>query len=315
MQKEFVFKFDTPVLIICFNRPQYIKKQIEALRQIEPPVVYISRDGAREGNDEDQKKVEIVKKLYLEGIDWNCRIITRFMKQNHGCFDGPLGAMHWFFNHEKEGIILEDDIIPGIDFFRFAQEMLEKYRDNKKIISISGCNFGYHGEPNEYLFCKIMNMWGWATWADRFNQVDFSMPGWNPEKSNYFFLYRKLKSKLFDFDFKWWIHLGKYFNRTKNRELITWDYQFIYFQLLNNKLSIFPARNLILNLGFEEDATHTKQLNHPLLNLEIEKLKFPLLKNIEVNNNTFFYENYLKKVWSNYNRPNWKYYIGKILGQ
>lgn len=312
--KSTVSEYNIPVLIICFNRPQYVERQLEALRLVKPKHVYLASDGER--NDFDKIKVSEVRNFYLKGIDWDCNVKTKFNESNLGCSQGPISAMQWFFRNEPEGIILEDDIIPSKDFFGFVKEMLQRYRDNKKVISISGCNFGYSGNENEYLFCNIMNMWGWATWKDRFDKVDFEMTSWSTKPNKIIFLYSRLRTAIFDFDLNWWLHWKKIFDKstsTPTEQLTWWDYQLIYHQLQNKQLSVYPKRNLVRNLGFDEDATHTSQFDNPIRLVKTELMKFPLKVNLRFKTNKLFYENYLKPKWANYVRPNFKYYLGKLL--
>ncbi|NRR91024.1 glycosyl transferase [Winogradskyella undariae] len=307
--------FNTPILIICFNRPQYISKQVEAIKLALPSTIYIYSDGPRQNNLDDIRKTKKVITLYNELIDWECDVKFFSNEKNLGCSRGPISAMSWFFNHVEMGIILEDDIIPSIDFFKFSQEMLENYRDDRRVISISGCNLGFEGVPNSYFYSNIMNMWGWATWRDRFEEVDFDMTSWEGKRNKLYFLYDKLKNGTFDLDINWWIYWKTIFDKTVSfsKDRVTWwDYQFIYHQLNNNQYSIFPNRNLIKNIGFDSDATHTGQINNPVRFLKSKQLDFPIQVNNELKNNKEFYEFFLKPLWAFYNRPNWKFYFGKL---
>ncbi len=311
--KKSKFEFKTPILLICFNREKYIYNQIDALKLVEPPLIYIYADGPRSSIPDDKLKTEKVREMYLQNITWDCDVKTRFQDRNYGCSLGPINAMNWFFGSEAEGIILEDDIIPSIDFFRFTQEMLEKYRTNKKIISISGCNFDYEGKIDGYLFCKIMNMWGWATWSDRFSNIEFSLESWKQKKFKSLFLYTRLKNHIYDFDISWWKYWKDIFDNTISTKDITWwDYQFIYNQLENRQLTVYPTKNLVSNIGFETSATHTKQADNPASTLKLRSIKFPLIENELIQNEHEFYENYLKPIWALYTRPNWRYYVRKI---
>lgn len=313
MNDEF---YNTPVLIICFNRPQFVSRQVASLRAVKPSKIFIFSDGPRPENMEDTHKIGLVRKLYLDQINWNCQVVTNFQEENFGCSAGPISAMQWFFKNEKEGIILEDDIIPSVDFFTFMSKMLDQYRTNKKIVSISGCNFGYEGPPNSYLFCKIMNMWGWATWADRFQKIDFSINSWKRKKYHYIFLLRHLRNNIFDIDLNW-IKYWKYIlDKTINTGNLTWwDYQVIYNQLEKKQLTVYPNVNLVTNIGFGEDAIHTTNEENPVGKLENKKMDFPLVEPAKTSNNFKFYEEYLKPIWAQYRRPNIKFYLGRTINR
>ena len=126
--------FETPVLIICFNRPQYIEAQLEALRLVKPSTIYLACDGARIEHLNDAEKVNAVRRGYEKGIDWKCNLHTNFSNSNLGCSKGPIKAMTWFFSEVEKGIILEDDIIPNKDFFDFMRVMLNHYQSNNRLL-------------------------------------------------------------------------------------------------------------------------------------------------------------------------------------
>ena len=303
--------FETPVLIICYNREAYIEAQLDQIRKVKPVNLFIACDGPR--NSLDAVKVKKVRERYLNLIDWECTIQTNFQEINHGCFKGVKGALDWFFTYNKEGIILEDDIIPTIDFFLFMEVMLNTYRENNNVFCISGCNLGYT-TPDSIFTSKIMNMWGWATWSDRFFEVDFNILSWKKVSNKRWFLYKKLRSTIFDFDWNWIDYWILIFNdAVENERYTTWDYQLIYNQIVSEKLTVFPGVNLVRNLGFDEDATHTKNEQHTAYNLKTHKLNWPIQIPVKLNPNIDFYETVLKERWAYYKRPNWKYYIGQII--
>lgn len=303
--------FETPILLICYNRDQYIREQIYQIKQIKPKNVFIACDGPKNSND--AIKVERVRQLYLELIDWDCDVKTLFSSSNQGCFKGVKSALTWFFTSNKEGIVLEDDIIPSQDFFYFMEVMLKNYRKDHNIFCLSGCNLGYQTELSIF-GSKIMNMWGWATWADRFFEVDFSISSWQEVSNKRLYLFKKLRYHIFDYDHNWieyWISI--FDSAVNNDDFSTWDYQLIYNQITSEKICIYPGKNLIQNLGFHEDATHTKLENHAAKNLRVQKLDWPLELPEHIILDCTFYEKYIKERWAYYKRPNWKYYLGNIL--
>lgn len=303
--------FKAPVLIICYNRVQYIETQISALRKVKPVNIFIASDGPK--NTNDQRRVEDVRRRYLELIDWECNIKTLFQDNNLGCFQGVKSALSWFFSINKEGIIIEDDIIPNSDFFYFMEVMLNHYRNDNSIFCISGCNLGYSTKDDIFL-SKIMNMWGWATWSDRYREVDFSINSWSKINNKKLFLYNRLKSHLFDIDLGWIEYWDNIFSKAVNNEKFsTWDYQLIYNQLYSKSNAIFPGKNLVNNLGFDSDATHTQDDKHVARKLRVYQLDWPLTITSKVKHNVFFYENFIKNKWAYYTRPNWKYFLGQCL--
>ena len=303
--------FEVPVLIICYNREAYIEEQLNQIRKVKPVNLFIACDGPKDSLD--AIKVENVRERYLKLIDWDCTIQTYFQETNQGCFKGVKNALDWFFKKNKEGIIIEDDIIPTTDFFLFMEVMLKAYRECSDVFCISGCNLGYISH-NSIFTSKIMNMWGWATWSDRFFEVDFNILSWKKISKKRWFLYKKLRSTIFDFDLNWIDYWISIFNEVVDNETYTtWDYQLIYNQIVSEKLAIYPGVNLIKNLGFGEDATHTTNENHIANNLKTHKLNWPLQIPVKLTPNRDFYETVLKERWAYYERPNWKYYIGQIM--
>ena len=166
MKKQFK---TPPVLLIAFNRPETTKKVFEEIRKVKPKELFISIDGPR--NEQEKQKTEEVKKI-LSNVNWHCKIHQRFSKENQGIIKGAGGAIDWFFDNVKEGIVFDDDCVPDQSFFRFCAEMLEKYRDNERVMHISGDNFQSDKLKlnSSYYFSKYTYMWGWASWSRAWKQ-------------------------------------------------------------------------------------------------------------------------------------------------
>ena len=191
------------ILLIIFNRPKSTQKVFEAIKNAQPDRLYIAADAPRIGNATDILNCDTTKKI-TENIDWPCEVSRLYQEHNLGCSLGPRAAFKWFFSFEQEGIILEDDCLPNQSFFEFTNEMLDRFRNHKQIISINGSNLGYINGGNEsYSYSKYMNMWGWATWADRAKKIDYSLDKWEQIKKPLWFLYRKMGQHLFDADIHW----------------------------------------------------------------------------------------------------------------
>jgi len=280
------FNFSTPILLIAWRRPKETKQVITSLRKIKPKILFISCDGPREGNSSEYKKVKRTHEIIKKNINWDCEIKFQISKVNLGCKIGVTKAINWFFSNVNEGIIIEDDIVAHKDFYKFCQNLLEKYRDDKRIWCISGSNNQDNiiRGSSSYFFSKIPLIWGWATWKDRWEKYDINMSNWPEAKStkiieNIFF--DKLQKQYWED--KWEI-LYKY------GEPDTWDYAWVFTCVINNGLTIIPNKNLIMNIGFNENAYHTKWsrdlskvesigkvLKHPkfiICDLEAEKYQF-----------------------------------------
>lgn len=289
--------FKTAVLLIVFNRPETTQQVFDAIRKAKPSKLYVSADGARPDKPGEYEKCQQVRQIVSQ-VDWECKLFTQFHDKNLGCSFGPRSAFSWFFDREEKGIILEDDCLPDPCFFPYCEEMLLKFSDNKRILNISGCNLGYRHSGNEsYFFSRYMNMWGWATWRDRISKVDFEMNDWENTRFKQLKAIWLLKHRFMEWDIPYYKKWYYYWNKTINSVATWWDFQFIYNQLLNKKLTIFPSRNLIKNLGFHEQGTHTLNNQNPLADLDILKLDFPLQHPGKIKPNDMFEQNYIKKIW------------------
>ena len=305
--------FHKAVLLIIFNRPSTTQKVFEAIRNEKPSRLYIAADAPRSGNQDDQRKCAQTR-AFTEDIDWPCEVHRLYQENNLGCSLGPRTAFKWFFDYEEEGIILEDDCVPHSDFFKFAEEMLNHFRDNPNIISINGSNLGFellNGES--YTFSRFMNMWGWATWRDRADSIDYDLKEWKQVKRPLWFLYSHLKQHLFDTDINWYKYWQHKFDLTVNKPGVTWwDWQWIFHQISNKQLSIVPAVNLVTNIGFDEDATHTREKNNPAANLPFQSIPFPIVHSSPIIPN-YEFEEHMKWVWCYHKRLPKLFYVKQFI--
>jgi hypothetical protein len=137
----------------------------ERIRAIKPHKLFIAADGPRLDRSAEIEKCLQAREI-ISQIDWQCELKTLFKAENSGPFWGPVSAISWFFKEVEEGIILEDDCLPDLSFFTFCEQLLEYYRNETKIMHISGSNFQFgqkHGKDS-YYFSKYTHVWGWATW-------------------------------------------------------------------------------------------------------------------------------------------------------
>ncbi len=305
---------EVAVLLIIFNRPSNTRRVFDALKQIRPKRLYIAADAPRIHIVGEQGKC-LETRGVTEDINWDCEVKRLYQDVNLGCSLGPRTAFQWFFLHEKEGIILEDDCLPHPDFFPFASEMLEKYRNNPRIISINGSNLGYKPKFNHsYTYSRFMNMWGWATWANRAKAIDYNLSQWKTIKHPLWFLYTKMNQYTLDTDIHWYQYWQHKFDLTTTKEKITWwDWQWIYHQLVHRQLSVVPSVNLITNIGFDTDATHTQAKDNPAANIPTEPLSFPLIHPNKLQADFVYEEKYVKWVWCYHKRLPFSFYLKRFL--
>ena len=235
----------TSIIIFCYNRPRHLKKLINLLKEIKNRKIYIICDGPK-NNKNDTIVVKKVRKLI------NCTNLKiskkNFLEKNVGVRKIFSIGMDWVFKYENKIIVLEDDIIPSHSFFSFCDILLNKYKNIKKISQITGCNVNDKITKNlkeTYFLSKYSNIWGWATWKDRWKAYDNNFKNLNNLLNSNFF--RKLcPSKN---ENKFW---RKYFNiHYKNKSIGTWDYAWTFANFYKKRLSIVPKYNLIKNIGFD----------------------------------------------------------------
>ncbi|HZY78727.1 MAG TPA: nucleotide-diphospho-sugar transferase, partial [Cyclobacteriaceae bacterium] len=210
----------------------------------------------------------------VEGVDWECEVRTRFSDRNLNCGIGPSSAFTWFFENEPEGIILEDDCLPSQSFFWYCQELLERYRDDTRVMHIGGNNFlnGWlKDEDYSYYFSRSGHIWGWATWRRAWQKFDFNISLYNKLRERrqfdgFFLNYMERRYRLQKFD--------DTVNRQGKQDW--WDYQWDFARYVNSGLAIVPERNLVTNVGFGAGATHTFNQDSDASALEAHEIELPL---------------------------------------
>ncbi len=239
---------EVPVTIIIFNRPETTRMVFEQVKKVCPKKIFIISD---EGRNEKEKEIVRETRRIVEDINWTCEIHKNYAEQNMGCGYRVSSGLDWVFNHTEFSIILEDDCVPNRSFFEFCAEMLEKYRNDERIMYISGNNFHKQVQfSHSYDFVNIGWIWGWATWRRAWRKYDFKISSWKDGNKNKIHrrFYTDKEYPIFENDLR----------SLMDRGFFTWDFQWQYACACNNGMCIVPCRNLITNIGFGEEATHTK---------------------------------------------------------
>ena len=251
----------TPVLIITFNRPDYLNQLLAALKKAKVEILYVFRDGPRPNNEGDNEKCHQIENL-VKNIDWECEVKTNFMQNNLGCGYGPYSAISWAFQYTDKLIILEDDCIPSTAFFPYCDYLLEKFKNDTRVRHISGYSpFAQHPSfrNTDYLFTQYAHTWGWATWKRVWDGMDMQ-----ERLIHDFFLKGGFKGQFSSkeedkfFNNYYWSRPSPLLEATHS-----WDYQYAVHSKMNGALSIVPAKNLIHNIG----AVGTHSVSASLHNL------------------------------------------------
>lgn len=273
------------VLFLIFNRPDTTERVFKAIRRAKPPRLYIGSDGPRSTKEGERDVVEKTRRLILDNIDWECEVRTFFRDENLGCGKAVSSAITWFFENEEDGIILEDDCLPSQSFFKFCEELLEYHKNNKRVMHISGDQFVPDFDNGaSYYFAKIQHVWGWASWADRWQNYEFNLKDYDEKNVEKFSSNENVQN--------YWLNI---LNRMKRGEINTWDYQWTFKVIERDGLCINPSKNLISNIGFGENSTHTSDVDNPLANLpvnEIEEIMHPENLGIDQSAVNYIYSNH-----------------------
>lgn len=243
----------TPVTFLVFNRPDLTAQVFARIRAARPPKLLVVCDGPRPNRPDDAIKVAEVRKLIDDGIDWPCEVLRNFAEQNLGCRNRIASGLTWAFEQVEESIILEDDCLPDPSFFTFAEAMLTRYRDDARVMHVAGSNLIHCGQPvsASYSFSRHPWIWGWATWRRAWQHYDLSMQTWDSRLDTLRASYSS------GWERQYWLHTLNE-ARLKPDVINTWDFSWHYTCRSLNGLCIHPTKNLIENLGFGVDATHTQ---------------------------------------------------------
>ena len=264
---------DEPILVIAFNRPDHLNQLLARLREVQPRSLFIAIDGPRRERPDDMQRVQQCRDL-LGSIDWDCTVDTLIREENLGCGRGVSSAISWFFEHVEQGIILEDDIIPVPSFFEFCSTLLDRYRNDDRVFAISGCNFvppeALSHPEDPYRFSQVPHIWGWATWRRSWQRHQLDIWGWQrdlPPRTLWSRSGRSVSGA---------VYWASTFDLLARIKVDTWDGQLVFAGMVANQWTATSNMNLIENIGFGDDATHTVENREELQ--PIREIQFPLVE-------------------------------------
>lgn len=263
------WKLSTPVALLIFNRPDTTERVFKEIAKSRPPKLLVVADGARSHKPGEKEKCDQARAI-LKKVDWDCEILTNFADSNMGCKLRVSSGIDWIFEQVEEAIILEDDCLPEQTFFRFCEEMLIRYRHNERISMVSGGNlqFGHQRGQGSYYFSRYTHIWGWATWRRAWKHYDLDMSLW-PKFRDEGWIEALFKTKG---EQDYWRHS---FQMVFDGKLDTWDCSWTFAALTHGLLQVSPNVNLISNIGFGPDATHT-HVEGIHANMKVQAMQFPL---------------------------------------
>lgn len=273
MEKTKTMNKKIPVLVLAFNRPDHVEEAMKAIREYQPERLYLECDGPREHKQGEREAVESTRKAMLDAVDWPCEVKTLFREENLGCAHAVYDAITWFFKHEEYGIICEDDIILGQDFFRLCEDLLPRYANEEKVMEISARNQSFRTDiGNTYVYAQCYHCWGWATWRRAWNKMDMGMSA--AHKLTLLYLVKQLGL------FRGAMML--YYFRSAAKHLDTfgsWATRWYMSILDYDGLVIVPGINLAINIGTDGGAHYKEGDKDPYSSLRIGEINWPIRYN------------------------------------
>jgi len=270
-------QYQTPILFLLYNRPETAEQVFAEIKKARPARLFVAADGPSAKRENDHEKCSRARSV-IDDIDWECEVKTLFRDQNLGCKRAISSAISWFFDQVEEGVVLEDDCLPSQGFFRYCSELLEYYRDNDKVMVVSGDNFldGRSVTNDSYYFSRYPHCWGWATWRRAWQKYDGELKSWPDFRSSQAFLDIGADNPLFK---SYWT---RNFERVLSGDVDSWAYAWTLNCWANGGLTAIPVKNLVKNIGYGLEATHTTGSNSRISAMRAHELDFPLKHPTEV---------------------------------
>jgi hypothetical protein len=265
---------DVPVAMIVYKRLDKTKQSFAAVRSVAPKKLYIIADGPKDA--EDKKQVQAVREFIDSHIDWDCKVYRDYAPVNMGARYRMPSGMAWVFKKEDRAIFIEDDIKASPNFFYFCRDMLEHYKNDKRVAMISGCNL-YPGDESfgkdDISFSSFALTWGWATWRRAWQDYDVNIRNWPQLKR------KNVLRKVMSADTRRFFTVV--FDDLQYHWYKIWDYQWYLMMWSNDRLGIVPKYNLVNNIGMGDEAgehpgdtqdkvDHISNVPMKVLNLPIE---------------------------------------------
>lgn len=266
----------TPVILIIFNRPEETQRVFDAIRAAQPEKLIVIADGPR--NPQEKLKCDAARAI-IETVDWKCEVIKDYSEENSGPRKKLSLGLIKAFQQVDRAIVFESDCLPDPTFFPFCEELLEKYKDDERIMHIGG-NFFQHrnkkfNSNDSYYFSNIPHIWGWATWSRAWKFYDPDLKQW-PDMREKGILRKTLTDPAV---YEYWETV---WNQYYEHKLPSWDGQWTFACMLKGGLSVTPTRNLVTNIGFGPQALQTKDANSIFANIPLEPMNFPLIHPREI---------------------------------
>lgn len=259
-----------PVVLVVYNRPQTIAQVMAAVRAARPSSLFVVADGPRRDVPGDDARTRACREL-TETIDWPCQVVRDYAPVNLGIRARMETGLALAFAHVEAAIVLEDDCVPASSFFTFCAGLLDRYRDDTRVMGIGGSRLtpSRPGRVDTYAFSRYPLIWGWATWRRAWQHYDGAMRAW-PSLRDGGWLDTALESPV---AVRYWSHVLEQNHRDPDAR--NWDAAWLLTCWRLGGLSVVPAANLVSNVGFGPDSSHTRDARSPLSRLPVHTLAEP----------------------------------------
>jgi hypothetical protein len=258
----------TPVVFIVFNRPDCAAAALAPIRAARPRRLYVVADGPRAARPEDVALCRATREVVDRGIDWPCEVVRDYASANLGCARRVVSGLHDVFAREEQAIVLEDDCVADPTFFRYAGEMLARFRTEDRIWHIGGANFQPGAQPDRCYFSRYNHVWGWAAWRRSWANFDWEMKDWPAVR-----LTSWLRDELGD---RWAAQYWRdAFDAVAAERVDSWAYRWTYAMWRRGGLAVLPGANLVTNIGFASGGTHVRAADRRL-SRAATAMQFPL---------------------------------------
>jgi hypothetical protein len=255
--------------MLIFNRPAETARVFREIASARPPRLLVVADGPRPDYPDDPTRCTEARAV-IEQVDWPCEVLTNYAETNMGLRHRVASGLDWAFSLADELIVLEDDCVPHPTFFRFCDELLAHYRHDTRIMAISGENsqLGHRRNEYSYYFSRYNHCWGWASWRRAWNYFDMDMKLW-PEIRDGNWLSDLLDDPV---EVSYWKTI---FQKNYENKINSWAYRWTFACWVQSGLSILPNVNMISNIGYGVEGTHTTGYSW-IAQMPTEAVEFPL---------------------------------------
>jgi len=244
----------TPILIIAYKRPETTIIALNAISKVQPKKLYVNLNiPSSNASLEEIERCKSVEEIF-QNIHWDCNVVVNKWDEHKTAGESIYGAISWVLEHEDRVIVIEDDIVAAPSFFSFAEDLLERYKNDDRIAMISANNYTpFHHNDGDYIFTKYGHIWGWATWKRVWDKFDCNLPYLEDDINDKYLQNIGLSKYEFNYFYNYSKHLLILIHENS---INTWDTQFAYFRIRNNMLSIAPRVNLASNIGTTSSRTN-----------------------------------------------------------